>query len=521
MAGTDQVERDLDARWSWFRQGGKRRYCLRSGGVGLELRRVSIMAHVRFDYRSIITLGALLGVLLMWMTASWLATNTAPPQYHTRHLDGAHPADQVEKPERPGGKDRGAGSQAGTRGDIEVADAIARGAILASCGTFIVLAALAANFLWPKGRNAGWTVNIAFLAIIFMLYLMIFFFPNMRIKESLVESSVDWVRNCRLGIVLAAPQGKDDDQGKRGRGSELQGSRTGFFSPFGLSEANADTLFVEFIKAQHTKAVEEIKQRTVIDDTWYNNKFILVGALFAAFFTYSNLFMTKMIKRSDHASDHGAAGDETRTNPTSDIGRMFKTILPSSVLGMSCIVSLAIDLHIRSNGMITRQLGLWIQNYLECFISDTSRFMGWETFLRVDSHGNNIQGLHRDYLFNIIDSAHFYFTSITLYIIYIGCLMFYFSKNRCEPNEYPVFIFIFVLVHLTMLLFSVSGNFFPSTLEVQLALWKGYWFSGDVAGITPSVICLLVSGLAFMRLYTLHRNCDTRADAESGKVEQD
>jgi hypothetical protein len=374
--------------------------------------------------------------------------------------------------------------------------------ILFAWATGIIIVAVVIIFASPK----GFLVNSAFLFVVILLYSTIFHFPNVRIKRELLRTTIDWVAECRQ--IDISKRDRDDNNSKQ--------------TTLPLGDKNQESILMELIKAEHSKAVEEIKQRSMIDDQWWNNKFILIGGLFAAFIAYSSRFTRKISDGAERNNEVKVKISNVWSDFITDIGHMFKTILPSSVLGMACIVSLAIDLHIRSNGMITRQLGLWIQNYVECVIVERGYYvgyLGWETFLRINNSTNNTQGLHMDYLFNIIDAIHYYFTSIYLYIIYIGCLLFYFSRNECEKGEFNVFLFIFFLVHFTLAIFSIGGNYFPSTLEVQLALWKDHWFSGGMVVLTPFAISLLVLGLAWMRLYTLHRNRDPdsrRNDAALG-----
>ena len=111
----------------------------------------------------------------------------------------------------------------------------------------------------------------------------------------------------------------------------------------------------KLIEWEHHKAVNEITERTKMDDTWYHNKFLLVGGLFGAILVYSATFVSKSRNKN------GALADKL----TNHIADMFKTTLPSSVLGMACVVSIGIDLHMRSNAIVTHQLGLWITHCVE------------------------------------------------------------------------------------------------------------------------------------------------------------
>jgi hypothetical protein len=61
-----------------------------------------------------------------------------------------------------------------------------------------------------------------------------------------------------------------------------------------------------------------------------------------------------------------------------------------------------------------------------------------------------------------------------------------------------------MLVHITLAIFAVGGNSFPSALEVKFVLWPHEWFSGQTGGVIPVAICSLVFYLALTRLLTLH-----------------
>ena len=308
----------------------------------------------------------------------------------------------------------------------------------------------------------------------------VYFFPKTRISPVLLEgydlqnelSNAEIVKECREGIKT---------------------------SHVDLHELNLNDHMISIIEKEHEKAVAEIYQRTKIDDSWFHNKFLLVGGLFAAFFAYFNPFSPMVRENTEPKSELSNRWKEL----TRQRGDIFKTNIPSSVLGMAFIVSLAIDIHIRHNQMITQQLGLWIKNFVECLLSPGITFIGWERFLRIDVNG--ITGMHRDLFFSMLNAVHFYFTSIILYILYISCLTLYASSCRIprQSGSRRTLLLIFCLVHFMLFLCSLQGNIFPSTLDVQLVLWPGMWFRGDMGGVIPAAICLLVTYLAAMRVSTL------------------
>jgi hypothetical protein len=73
-----------------------------------------------------------------------------------------------------------------------------------------------------------------------------------------------------------------------------------------------------------------------------------------------------------------------------------------------------------------------------------------------------------------------------------------------------------VLVHVTLALFVIGGNSIPSVLKIQLALWPSQWFSGGTAVVLPLALCVLVSYLTFMRLFTLYQEGVTKGVEKEG-----
>ncbi|HSK30069.1 MAG TPA: hypothetical protein VLA17_08910, partial [Candidatus Limnocylindria bacterium] len=128
---------------------------------------------------------------------------------------------------------------------------------------------------------------------------MIYALPNIRIAEKFsrnylseklrqLESPLELLPKQELAVAIC--------RGEEISAVQKRAANLGIgFEPDFKIYLNANTK--EILKEEHKKAVKEIDRRTQIDDFWFNNKFILVGALFAAFIAYfSPLFNPSVAK---------------------------------------------------------------------------------------------------------------------------------------------------------------------------------------------------------------------------------
>src|SRR5215213_1938333 len=134
----------------------------------------------------------------------------------------------------------------------------------------------------------------------------------------------------------------------------------------------------ELIQIEHQKAIDEIKIRLEQQDSWYHYKFLILGGVLAIFLGQT-----------------GFARDRSYTS--SDDDRRLKKILTAdsnyAILVLACIISLIIDMHIRSNMFGMQTIGLWIASYVEG-LYPTNGYYPWEQFIR-NRNGQTFPGAWR------------------------------------------------------------------------------------------------------------------------------
>jgi hypothetical protein len=279
-------------------------------------------------------------------------------------------------------------------------------------------------------------------------------------------------------------------------------------------EHNAPSLDGKAFEAQlvieeHKKAVEEIKNRDLEDDSWFHNKFLLVGGLLAATLGYMKFGSGK--------------------SPDERLGHLLRSPSAAAILALACVVTLGIDLHIRESQCVTDQLGLWIRSYVEPLMHggtgngcndckwdvnntwDGSKkmtgFIGWEEFLRLTKSDTKPSkpkpsetkteeqiasegglGLHSSVFANLLDTPDVHFLTILLYLLYVFAFQAFAlnptARGRAEVehrNKYPphsLALYCFAIVHIGLLVFVWAVHSAPEVFQIQALPFSGKWESG-------------------------------------------
>jgi hypothetical protein len=216
----------------------------------------------------------------------------------------------------------------------------------------------------------------------------------------------------------------------------------------------------ELIKAEHQKAIDEIKLRLEHQDSWYHYKFLILGGVLAIFLGQTGL-------------------SRERNSAPVDRYRKLKRILTAdsnyAILVIACVIALVIDMHIRSNMFGMQTIGLWIANYVEPSYP-LSGYYPWEQFLR----NPNSPSLHLDSLYKLSFTIHLHFLTSIIYLIYAIvlqqiCLTF---NIRDGLGRKQIIIFGSLLVHLSLLAFVFVAHAVPSAYKMNLipfGLWESGW----------------------------------------------
>jgi hypothetical protein len=224
------------------------------------------------------------------------------------------------------------------------------------------------------------------------------------------------------------------------------------------------------VEIELKKANEEIQFRIAQEDTWYHYKFLLVGGVLAGFFGVLQF--------------SGAA-----RVPVTQIVRSEKVC---SALALTCVVALAIDIHLRNNIVVIQQLALWIANYAEPAMMPAAAggFVPWEKFLRTPG-----AGMHSDEWYGFLFYPHLHFLTWVLYLLYLTCFHWIALKavRKPRPAEQDALLAGgFVLVHVAVAVFAFMGHFVPRALEMNVLPMADSWRTGAAAACAYLLGALLL-----------------------------
>lgn len=140
------------------------------------------------------------------------------------------------------------------------------------------------------------------------------------------------------------------------------------------------------------KIYPEIQKRLETREEWLIRKLTLAGGLLVAFLVY-------IWKPFGGERLEGITPRERRTRLEEDLPNFLTSRPICAALGLACVVSLFMDIHIRRSLLVILQLGTWAAEYgVPALGGDAENFPGWEQFIRGRKSGN--EGMH----FSLIDA---------------------------------------------------------------------------------------------------------------------
>lgn len=216
---------------------------------------------------------------------------------------------------------------------------------------------------------------------------------------------------------------------------------------------------IELVKAENQKAIDEIKLWIQLQNDWFHYKFILVGAVVA--------ILVGLIKT------------QTEKDPSKDFSDLLVGDISCLIFALSCVVALAIDMHLRNNIIVVQQLALWIANYAEPALmqgfpsGQASGFLPWEQFLRV--HIPGASGMHRDDLYGLAFYPYLHFPTWVIYMVYLWIM---FEAWRRHPEKRALLLGSYAMVQATLAIFTWLAHAAPTTFEFKLFPWSDMWVSG-------------------------------------------
>jgi hypothetical protein len=258
---------------------------------------------------------------------------------------------------------------------------------------------------------------------------------------------------------------------------------------------NPDSTAAKFLIEENKKAVEEIKSRDEEEDTWFHNKFILVGGLLAATIGFG-------LQRS-------------RKSTEDQLTALSESPATAVILALASVLALGIDMHVRGNTCEVSQLGLWIRYYVEPVMLhgnyddgeakslQTKNFKGWEEFLRTeDKHPPSRSavyweesrgtGKHSGELWNFFYEPHTHFLTGIVYFLYLA----FFQTFALNPkagggfSRRSVPIISFAVVQASFFAFAWIAHSAPEMFKLKVLPFVPADEAGYVAPLHYFVPCL-------------------------------
>lgn len=271
-----------------------------------------------------------------------------------------------------------------------------------------------------------------------------------------------------------------------------------------------DTFAAQLVLEEHKKAVEEIKNRDLEEDSWFHNKFLLVGGLLAATLGYIKF------------------GGSEESSPEKRLEELSQSQSTAAVLALACVVALGIDIHIRQSMSVVEQLGLWIRSYVEPLLhggmlqplQTMKDFRGWEEFLRTSGGDSTLglkeagTGFHSSDFTNLLDASHIHFVTALMYLLYILVFQaFAQQENKSKHSrrvENSIALSCFTIVHVAFVILAWFAHSAPEMFQFTVLPFVRTQGSGIMVPLyyLPPCIALVVLNWPYVRRY--YRRTPTR-----------
>jgi hypothetical protein len=221
--------------------------------------------------------------------------------------------------------------------------------------------------------------------------------------------------------------------------------------------------FLEGMTIQLGKANTEIQNRLNQEVEWFKLKYLYVGVMLLGF-----LINTYFKHNEQESSSVVFRFQEAVVSPVT-----------SFILSLTVVVAISIDMQIRSGRIVINQLGTWIHRYAEPVLLGAKNGglwseggMGWEHFLRLEG------GYHANTLYAMLFWTNIYYLSISLYVLYLGVTRKALAEGQRKKQHslVSIIIFGFWILHITILVATLSNHIIPFTFVVTLFPVLTGWF---------------------------------------------
>jgi hypothetical protein len=259
---------------------------------------------------------------------------------------------------------------------------------------------------------------------------------------------------------------------------------------------------LKLIELEHNKAVTEIQMRIGQGNDWYRVKFTMIGGIVVALLTILGITAAK--KEPASTKEKGYVGERA----LSDMASSKAVCL---AVALATMVAIMIDMQNRQSDTMTKQLGLWIANYVEPALHPPPqienqpgprRFIGWETFLRptgdllknTEAEGGHGGGLQNSAIYALTTLIFGHLPTCGLYLLYIVILQNISIRpaTHVPIARFDLRITSFIGVHMLLIMFGFVAHMAPGTFFFEITGFPDV--KGDVFGwffLIPGTVLLI------------------------------
>jgi hypothetical protein len=252
-----------------------------------------------------------------------------------------------------------------------------------------------------------------------------------------------------------------------------------------LDEKYPCDAFLQGIIIQLGKANTEIQSRLNQEVEWFKLKYLYVGVMLLGF-----LINTYFKHNEQESSSVVIRFQEAVVSPVT-----------SFILALTVVVAISIDMQIRAGRIVINQLGTWIHRYAEPVLLGAQNAglwseggIGWEHFLRLEG------GYHANTLYAMLFWTNIYYLSISLYVLYLAVTRKALadSRKKGESQLLKIMLFGFWILHITILVATLSNHIVPFTFVVTLFPILTGWLPNSYNHPALLVIVYSLSWLALV-----------------------
>jgi hypothetical protein len=201
------------------------------------------------------------------------------------------------------------------------------------------------------------------------------------------------------------------------------------------------------------KVYPEIQDRLTKINDWFINKMLFAGGLLGAF----------LLQLWWPFWSQNTAPQERSEQTAAIFLALLKSAPVCAVLGLACVVSLFMDIHIRRSLLLVHQLGVWAAEYgTVAFPDNLTQFSAWERFIRMPAASLGTQvatpGMHES-LIDAVQTGNLSLMTLVLFAFYQWTFQAVCRHGLDEFNRLTYCLLIAILLVFLLVTHQTSGNF--------------------------------------------------------------